>query len=392
MVVVGGGYTGLSAALALAERGCRTILVEARRIAWGASGRNAGHVLRGFSPDVGALIERFGRDRTRRLLDLADAGRQLLIDRIATHGIDCDLTWGYLHAALKPRHLDALAAEAERWTGLGHTGFELWDSGRAATTVGSRRYHGGLFDRFSGHLDPLAYAAGLARAAEAAGARIHEETVVTAIRPGPAVETNRGRITADAVLLCGNAYLGDLAPAPIAHRIMPVATSMIATAPLEEALFAACLAEPLAVADSNFVLDYFRPTRDRRIVFGGLADYSGRAPRDPVRALHPRLLRVFPQLDGQEITHGWSGLIAISRSRLPQLGRLPGGVWYAQGYSGQGVVLAGLLGSVMAEALSGPTARFDAIAAIPHAAFPLGPLRTPALVLAMLYYRLRDLL
>jgi gamma-glutamylputrescine oxidase len=397
VAILGAGYTGLSAALALAERGYRVAVVEAAQIGSGASGRNGGQVITGFNPPFTALAARHGIDAARALFELAEAGKTLLRERVARHAIACDLTWGFACAALKPRQLRELADEAALLQRFGYGALAPWSAAQLRAVVRSERYIGGWYDSGSGHLHPLNYARGLARAAVAAGARLYERSPVIRLEQGrrPALVTANGRITADVVLLCGNAYLihglPGLAP-DLTRRIMPVASAMIATAPLGPAGLAAPLTRDIAVADANHILDYFRGTPDGRLLFGGLARYSGRAPPDLAGALRPRLARVFPELAAVPIEHQWSGLVAITRDRLPYLGRLAPNILFALGYSGHGVILAGLAGTLLAEAVSGTLERFDRLARLRHRPFPGGAFKTPILVAAMLYYRLRDML
>jgi len=397
VAILGAGYTGLGAALELAGRGYRVALVEGARVGDGASGRNGGQLITGFNPPFTSLAARHGVAEARALFELAEAGKKLLRERIARHAIACDLTWGFACAALKPRQLRELADEAALLQRFGYDALAPWSEAELRAVVRSERYIGAWYDAGSGHLNPLSYVRGLARAATAAGARLFERSPVVRLEAGkrPALVTADGRLTADFVLLCGNAYLiegwPDLAP-HLTRRIMPVASAMVATAPLGPAGLAPYLARDIAVADANHILDYFRGTPDGRLLFGGLARYSGRAPRDVAGALRPRLARVFPALAAVPIEHQWSGLVAITRDRLPYIGRLAPNILFALGYSGHGIILAGLAGALLAEAVSGTLERFDRLARLRHAPFPGGPFKTPILVAAMLYYRLRDML
>jgi len=397
VAILGAGYTGLSAALELAGRGYRVAVVEATRVGGGASGRNGGQLITGFNPPFTTLAARHGVAEARALFELAEAGKTLLRERIARHAIACDLSWGFASAALKPRQLRAMAAEAALLHRFGYDALTPWSAAELRAVVRSERYIGAWYDAGSGHLHPLNYARGLARAAVGAGALLFERSPVVALEPGkrPALVTADGRLAADAVLLCGNADLVQGLPrlAPrLTRRIMPVASGMIATAPLGPAGLAEHLARNIAVADANHILDYFRGTPDGRLLFGGLARYDGRAPRDLAGALRRRLARVFPRLAAVPIEHHWSGLVAITRDRLPYLGRLAPNILFALGYSGHGVILAGLAGTLLGEAVSGTLERFDRLARLRHQPFPGGPLKTPILVAAMLYYRLRDML
>lgn len=393
IAIIGGGLTGLGAALALAERGVKPVLLEAARIGWGASGRNGGQLLPGLSGDLAQIRRDHGLDTARALFDLSVEAVERVKQRIADHAIPCDLGTGHVTAALKPRHMAALAAEQALWQELGYRGLQLWSAAELRQIVHSPRYIGGLYDPGAAHLDPLAYALALARLAEQAGAVIHENSRVMRLNMTgtPTLVTANGEIRAEQVLVCANAYLGGLVPA-LARQIMPVASCVMATAPLGKERLATLLAQPIAVSDANLVLDYFRPTGDHRLIFGGRANYDGRPPRNIGAALAPRLARIFPQLGRVEIEHEWAGVIAITRDRMPRLGRFAPNGLFAHGYSGHGLALSGLAGTILAEASLGRPERLEIFERLPPLPFPGGFLRTPILVLAMLYYRLRDLL
>ncbi|HEY0836948.1 MAG TPA: FAD-binding oxidoreductase [Azospirillum sp.] len=393
--VVGGGYTGLMTALELAERGMDVVLLEAERVGWGASGRNGGQIITGYNKPMADVERWMGRDDARLLWQLAEEATAQLWERVEKHGIRCDLTRGFVLAAVKERHLAELdAVVREMRDAYGYPHLKRLDRDGVAAMVGSPCYVGGLFDEGSGHLHPLNYALGLADACVAAGVRVFEDSRVVALDTGarPAAATARGRVQARFLVLAGNAYLGGLVP-EMAGMIMPVATQIIATEPLGAERARALLPNDAAVADMNFVLDYFRRTSDHRLLFGGGANYSGRDTPGSREVLRLKMLRVFPQLKDVAVAFHWSGRVAITMNRMPQLGRLDPRVYYAHGYSGHGVALAGLAGRLIAEAVAGAAGRFDVFARIPHTPFPGGQrLRTPALVLAMLWFRLRDLL
>lgn len=393
--VVGGGYTGLMAALELAERGYDVVLLEAERVGWGASGRNGGQVITGYNKSMGEIAAKVGPDDARKLWDLGEEAKALLRRRVERHGIRCSLTWGFVLAALKDRHLAELAeAERELAHGYGYDGLQPLDRAALAEYVRSPGYIGGMVDSGSGHLHPLNYALGLADACVAAGVRIFEDSRALTIATGPAPEaaTARGRVRARFLVLAGNAYLGALAPS-LAEKAMPVATYILATEPLGAERALGLLPRDVAVCDMNFVLNYFRRTPDHRLLFGGGVSYSGRDLPGVETGMRRKMLRVFPELAGVRTSHLWGGRVAITVNRLPHLGRLSPTTWFAHGYSGHGVALAGIAGKVIAEAVGGTAERFDVFARIPHRSFPGGAgLRTPALVLAMLWFRLRDLL
>ncbi len=387
--VVGAGLAGLAAALTLAEAGHEVAVIEARRVGWGATGRNGGQLVPGYNPDIAALVAAFGETRARALIDLAESGRRLIAGWVERHAIDCGLAWGYCHAAIRQRHLAALAADAERWRRFGYPGQELWDRARVQAAIGSGRYLGGLFDPRGGHVNPLALALGLAAAAEAAGARIHEDSPATHIDLAAGdVVTPGGRLAADHIVIAGDAYLGTLLPA-LGQRVMPMVSCMVATEPLG-ASGAGILPGNLAVADTANILDYFRRSADGRLLFGGLARYDATEPPDIAAALRPNLERVFPQLAGIGISHAWSGRITLTRNRLPEVGRIGARGLFAQGWSGHGLILANLGGHLVARAILGDDAGFATLAALEHRRMPAGFLRKVALITATGYYRLID--
>lgn len=393
--VVGGGYTGLTTALELAEQGYDVVLLESHRCGWGASGRNGGQIITGYNKPM-ATIERWvGRDDARRLWDFGEEAKTQLAERVARHAIACDLTWGFAYAAVKPRHMEDVAAlEREMRDGYGYDRVRRLDREAMRAQVGTDAYIGGLLDEGSGHLHPLNYTLGLARAAAAAGVRIFENSRAVELDTGrePWVRTAHGRVAAKHVVLAGNAYLGGLAPG-LARNIMPVATYLIATESLGAERAAGLLPTDIAVSDMNFVLNYFRRSADHRLLFGGGVSYSGMDAPGLRHAMRTKMLAVFPQLHDVKVEYFWGGQVAITMNRMPHLGRLSPTTFFAHGYSGHGVALAGMAGRVMAEAIRGTAERFDLFTRIPHTPFPGGRrFRTPALVLAMLWFRLRDML
>ncbi len=390
--IVGAGFTGLSAALHLAERGYSVIVLEAARVGWGASGRNGGQVIVGFAQGMSRVEKRAGSEHARRLWQMSLEAVAIVHERVARHGIRCDLKPGYLLAAHKRGDLRWMAAEVAKLSDeYGYAEARLVSRGEIAEMVATKRYHGAMLDTRSGHLHPLNYALGLAAAAAAAGARVFEGSRVVRLDAGgePAAHTAEGVVRARHVLLCANAYLGRLAPS-IAHRIMPVGTFIAATEPLGEERARALIRDDVAVCDSKFVLDYYRLSADHRLLFGGGVSYSGRVPRRLAASQRRRMLRTFPQLAEVAIDYAWGGDVAITTDRLPHFGRHGPSVFFAHGYSGQGVALAQLGGRLLAEAVAGTAERFDVFARLEHKAFPGGPWRMPALVLATLYFRLRD--
>jgi gamma-glutamylputrescine oxidase len=392
--IVGGGYTGLSAALELAERGYKVVLLEAARIGWGASGRNGGQICSGYAAGIARLTGWVGAEDALRLWLVAEEAKAIIRERVERHAIACDLAWGYLHAALKRRQLRETAEELEQWERWGYRDARLVDEAEMHELVASRAYVGGLLDRGGGHLHPLNYALGLARAARAAGAVLHEQSRVLRLEgSGPVrVATAEGAVRARYVVLGGNAYLGDLVPA-LRRKIMPVGTYIAATEPLGAERARSLIRNNLAVADCNFVISYFRRSSDHRLLFGGRVSYTTLMPPNLPGAMRRSMLRVFPQLAGVRFDYVWGGNVAITVERTPHLGRLAGDIYFAHGYSGLGVALTGVAGRIVAEAIAGTADRLDLFARLPHTSFPGGPLlRTPVLGLAMLWFRLKDLL
>jgi len=392
--VVGGGYTGLSAALHLAERGWSVVLLEAGRVGGGASGRNGGQVGAGQRCGVLELERRFGRERARLLWELAREARALVGERIERHAIDCHWSPGNLLAVTRARYVAAVEAEARHLeTHYGYRELVLLDRGEMRRTVDSPCYVAGRLDRGGGHLHPLRFALGLARAAAAVGVRIRERSRAQRIRWGEpsTVHTDSGAVRARHVMLCGNAYLGDRLEPRIAGRIMPIVSHLLATVPLGPERARSVIRESCCVHSTKFVVDYFRTTPDHRLIYGGGETYSERAPRDLAGFVRRNMLRVFPQLADAAVEHAWSGRLAITRDRLPEFGRVGTNGWYVHGYSGHGVALAQLAGRLLAEAAAGSAERFEVLASIRHRAFPGGRwLRHPALVAGMLWYALRD--
>lgn len=395
VAILGAGYVGLSAAIELAEAGCSVAVLEAERIGWGASGRNGGQVIFGFGCGESTLVSLLGRDDAKRLFDWSVEGVALIHARRARFGIDCDWRAGHAHVAIKPRHVRELAAWRDELAQDYAYPLEWWDRERLRAQLDSPRYLGGLVDPRSGHLHPLKYALGLGAAALALGVRIFERSPVLSLVEGerPELRTARGRVRCRAAILAGNALVKGVAPS-LDRRIMPVGTYIAATPPLGAERARALIRNDMAVADTNWALDYFRLSADHRLLFGGRASYSNLEPPNLRWVMTRRMRAVFPQLADVEFDHLWGGRIDISFNRAPDWGRLGrGNVYYAQGFSGHGVAASGLAGQVIAEAVRGTAERLDVFAKIRHRDFPGGrALRTPLLVAAMAWYKLRDAL
>lgn len=391
--VIGGGYTGVSAALHLAERGHAVILLEAERLGWGASGRNGGQVNSGQRRDQNLLERLVGKDDARRLWQMGEEAKALVRGLIERHAIACDLKAGVLYPDHRARYVagsHAYAAKLRADYGYDHARAVTRDEVREM--LGTDAYHGGWFDAEAAHLHPLDFLLGLARAARAAGVRIYESTPVRRLGTvAPiAVETAGATVTADHVVLAGNGYLDGIDPR-VEARIMPINNYILATEPLGEERARALIRDDVAVADSRFVINYFRLSADRRLLFGGGETYSRRFPGDLKGFVRRRMLEIYPQLAPARIDYAWGGTLAVTVNRLPYFAHLEPGIFSASGYSGQGVALATLAGQIMAEAIDGASSRFDLFARVPSPNFPGGKLlRWPTMVAAMTWFALRD--
>ena len=391
--VIGGGFTGLSSALNLAERGYRVVLLEARRAGWGASGRNGGQVGSGQRLSQASLEKKLGADDARLLWDLAEDSKAEVKARITKHAIDCAFKPGILHAAWKPGDVAELQAEvAHLHDRYDYPHLRFVPKAELREMLGSEVYHGGSLDLDAGHLHPLNFALGLAAAAEQAGAQIYEHSPaekLTRSSGKTVIQTPGGQVKATHVVLGCNGYLARLEPR-IMGQIMPINNFILATEPLGSRA-REIIRDDVAVADTKFVIDYYRLSEDGRLLFGGGENYSLSFPEDIAGFVRKPMLRVFPQLADAKIDFAWGGTLAITINRMPAFGRLPGDIYYAQGYSGHGVAMATLAGKLIADALSGDSAGFDLMARVPTPRFPGGALlRHPLLVIGMLYHALLD--
>ena len=393
--VVGAGLAGLSAALELANAGFDVVLLEARRIAWGASGRNGGQAIAGYACGEEPFEKAMSMDEAKRAFNLTIEGLDLMRERIRQYNIDCGWVDGYMTASVKPKSTAGLFEWADRLgEAYDYPHLQKIQPDEMPEWVASKRYHAGVLDKNSAHLHPLKYALGVARAALDAGVRIFEQSMVTDIAyTDPAVvKTAQGQVTAKFVILAGNVYIDELVP-KIAKRIMPVGTYIIATEHLPKETADSLIKNRIAVCDNNFVLDYFRVTNDDRMLFGGRVSYAGITPPNLPVAMRKTMLRAFPQLESAKVEYCWGGFVDVTMNRAPDFGRLANNVYYLQGFSGHGLILTGIAGKLAAEAVRGQAERFDMFSKIKHLPFPGGKyLRTPAQVLGMAYYRLKDYL
>ena len=393
--VVGAGLAGLSAALELAQNGYKVVILEGRRVAWGASGRNGGQAIAGYACEQAPLEKQLGMSDAKKAFNLTLEGLDLMRSRIKEHDIDCDWTDGFMNVSVKPQSTpELLASVAHMRDVYDYPHLQAIAPEELPHWIASKRYHGGVLDHNSAHLHPLKYALGLARAALKAGVMIYEQSEVTELVQGdPAVlKTAQGQVTAKFVVLAGNVYL-DKTVKKLAGRVMPVGTYIVTTERLDKSTADALIKNRVAVCDNNFVLDYFRVTPDDRMLFGGRVSYSGVTPPNLKESMKSTMLRAFPQLSSAKIDYCWGGFVDITANRAPDFNRLSPNIYYLQGFSGHGLILTNIAGKLAAEAIRGQSERFDMMAKIKHTPFIGGrTFRTPALVLAMAYYRLRDYL
>ena len=391
--VIGGGFMGLSTALNLAERGYDVVLLEAQRVGFGASGRNGGQVGQGQRLDQDELEDLVGKDHARELWTIANQSVDLVRRRAASPLVEAEFADGIIHADHRKRFVPHSKAYAERLNSdYGYDKIRFIDREECRHLVNSPEYHGGTLDMGAGHIDPLQYALGLARMAQAAGVRIFEQARVTAVNEGePAtVDLAGAQVRARHVVMGMNGYLGKL-NRRVAGRVMPINNYVVATAPMSAEQQEDILRNNHAVADSKFVVNYFRFSPDHRLLFGGTESYRYKFPSDIAGKVRKPLEEIFPQLKGIEIDYAWGGTLGITMNRMPHFERLSGNILSLSGFSGHGVAMASLAGEIAAETIAGQAERFDIMAKVPGMPFPGGPaLRSPLLMAAMLWYSLRD--
>ncbi len=393
--VVGAGLSGCSTALHLARRGYKVVLLEAERVGYGASGRSGGQLIPGWACGMAKLAAQLGSADAKRLWDFSIEGVELTRELVEQNRIDCDLAWGHMHVGIKPRQREELLEwQREQEGDYGYDKLRFMEREEVGQWIASGRYVAGLLDSGAGHLHPLRYTIGVGQVAAAAGARLFENSPVTKIEHGSTVtvRTATGSVRAKFAALCANVGHVDLSER-LARKLIGVASYIVATRPLGAARANALLKDNIAVADLNWIIDYFRLSSDHRLLFGGRVSYSGLDPLGTSRATRKRMLNVFPQLADAGIEYAWGGLIDISMSRAPNFGRLAPNVYFLQGYSGHGMVAATIAGRIVAEAIAGQAERFDIFERLKHQDFPGGRLlRRPTLVMAMTWFRLRDLM
>ncbi len=390
--VVGAGFTGISAALHLAEKGVSVVVLEASRVGFGASGRNGGQIVNSYSRDMDVIEAKYGEQTARALGDMAFEGNRIIRQRIDAYRIQCDLRDGNLFAACNEKQMQGLREHKALWERYGHRELEMLEGEALKREVNSGRYLGGLVDHSGGHLHPLNLVLGQAAALESLGGRIFEASPVDEVTHGEPVRlrTPGGTVRAQRVVMAGNAYLQGVMP-ELEGRSMPCGTQIITTEPLDAALARSLIPNDMAVEDCNYLLDYYRLTADNRLLYGGGVNYGGEDPADITAVILPKMLKTFPGLEAVKVDYAWSGTFLMTLNRLPQFGVINGNVYYAQGYSGHGVTSTHLAGRLIAEVMHGPGERFDAFAGIPHYPFPGGRLlRVPLSAIGAWYYQARD--
>ncbi len=395
VAIVGGGFTGVSAALRLIEHGYKVAVVEANRISWGASGRNGGQLIDGFVMDLDKFEKKVGKIGAEIAYQMGIESRDVVLERIKKHSIDCDLKFGFLDVAMNQGDIDDFHEwlEEKQENNYPHK-MEFIAQENLKQHVGSDKYIAGVVNYGNGHLHPLNLCIGEARAIVDQGGAIFEQSQVKKIKHGenPKLITENGVVHAKKVILAGNAYLRKTEP-KLAGAVIPAGSYIIATEPLSESLANELLPSDMAVCDQRVGLDYYRLSADRRMLFGGLCNYSGRNPKSIKGVLQPKMLNVFPQLVGKRIDYEWGGYIGISINRIPQMGRIQNNTYYVQGYSGHGLCPTHIAGNVIADAIVGDTERFDVFEKVKHIRLPGGLwFANPALALGMMWFRLKELL
>ncbi|MDH4555682.1 FAD-binding oxidoreductase [Pseudomonas sp. BN417] len=390
--IVGAGYTGLSTALFLLENGFKVTILEAAKVGFGASGRNGGQIVNSYSRDID-VIERTSNAKHAQLMgEMAFEGGRIIRDRIKKYDIKCDLKDGGVFAALTKKQMEHLESQKKLWERYGHTQLEMLDAKRIREVAATDNYIGGMLDMSGGHIHPLNLALGEAAAAESLGGVIHEQSPATRIERGanPVVHTPKGRVKAKFVVVAGNAYMGNLIP-ELASKSMPCGTQVITTEPLSAEMAKSLLPQDFCVEDCNYLLDYYRLSGDKRLIYGGGVVYGARDPANIEAIIRPKMLKTFPQLKDVKIEFAWTGNFLLTLSRLPQVGRIGDNIYYSQGCSGHGVTYTHVAGKVLAESLRGQAERFDAFASLPHYPFPGGrAFRVPFTAMGAWYYSLRD--
>ncbi|SFF98442.1 NAD(P)/FAD-dependent oxidoreductase [Neptunomonas qingdaonensis] len=390
--IIGAGYTGLSTALHLAESGFNVVVLEGSRIGFGASGRNGGQIVHSYSRDIDFIEKHYGKKTGTEMGKMAFEGGRIIRNFIRKYNIQCDLKEGGIFAACNTKQLQDMESKKALWEAHGHTQLEMLTADSIQDHIGSKRYTGGLLDKSGGHFHPLNLVLGEAAALESLGGVIYEDSKVTRVEEGSKVKvhTAKGCVTADFVVVAGNAYLGDLIP-KLEQKAMPCGSQVITTAPLSEAQQKDLLPQDNCVEDCNYLLDYFRLSGDGRLIYGGGVTYGAREPEKIESLIVPNMLKTFPQLKGVKVDYAWTGNFLLTLMRLPQFGRIGSNIYYAQGYSGHGITSSHLAGKVLSDAIQGQAERYDIFASLPQYPFPGGrTFRIPYTAMGAWYYTMRD--
>lgn len=390
--VIGAGFTGISTALSLAERGHKVVVLEGTRIGFGASGRNGGQIVNSFNRDIDYITAQYGEVIGEKMAAMAFSGQALIRQCVAKYNIDCDLKTGNIFAACNSKQFESLKAKKALWEAHGHEGLTLLSASSIQDHIGSERYVGGLLDIHGGHIQPLNLVLGQARAFESLGGVIYEDSKVIRIEQGkPAkIITENGSIVADTVVVAGNAYVFGLIP-EVEKKAMPCGTQVIATEPLSKDLQKRLLPTDHCVEDGNYLLDYYRLSGDGRLIYGGGTTYGAREPDKIESIIGRKMLKTYPMLKDVKIDFAWTGNFLLTMMRMPQVGKIGDNLYYAQGYSGHGVTNSHLMGEILADAIEGNIARYEVFASMPQYQFPGGRLlRVPYTAMGAAYYSLRD--
>jgi gamma-glutamylputrescine oxidase len=391
--IIGAGYSGLSTGLHLVEKGYKVAIIEGARVGWGASGRNGGQIVNGLNASLQTIKKRYGQDTATFVAGVVQEGAEIIRERVKTYDIQCDLKDKNIFTGLTKAHMSELEERQALWKSYGIDNQELLDKNQLRDHVNSDLYAGGLIDHSGGHMHPLNLALGEAAAFEKRGGVIYEMSPVIDVdteAARPVVKTAKGTMTCKTLVLCGNAYLGHVVPT-LTSRVMPVSTQVMATKPLGDALAQSVLPTDVCVEDIRYILDYYRLSGDKRLLFGGGTVYGGADPKDIEAKLRRNMEIVFPQLNGIQIDYAWSGNFALSFSRVPQMGRIGKNTYFAHGYSGHGVTGSHTFGRILSEAIDGDLTRFDVFENVPWYPFPGGRLfRVPYSVMGSWWYALRD--
>ena len=374
VAVLGAGYSGLSTAIHLAEKGYKVAVVEGARVGWGASGRNGGQIVNGLNASLDTIRRRYGEEAGAFVGGLVQEGGRIIRRLVSTYGIDCDLKDGNIYAAYTAAHMKDLEHKKALWKRYGMDDHQLLDREAMRRLVNTDAYVGGMLDTTGGHMHPLNLTLGEAKALESLGGTLYEQSPVTKVEheaDKPVIHTAKGRVTANVAVICGNAYLGHVVP-KLVSRVMPVSTQMMATEPLGRERALSFIPSDMCVEDVRYILDYFRLSADNRMIFGGGTVYGGTDPADVRAKLRPNMEKVFPSLKGVKIDHAWSGNFALSFSRVPQMGKIGKNTYFAHGYSGHGVTGSHLFGKILSEAIDGDLSRFSQFEKLPWIPFPGG--------------------